>query len=89
MISTMTGSINREVHPVSGTAQGKPGLLAVPRGRADLPNHGAAYGCSWRRSSSVIVLGRWTKQRVEARQPSYCRCAGPKRKSPSLLEGRD
>ena len=34
MISNMTGSIDRKVTPVSGTAQGKRGLLARPRGRA-------------------------------------------------------
>ena len=32
--------------------------LAMPRGRADLRNHGAAYGCSWWRPVGYALLGR-------------------------------
>jgi hypothetical protein len=41
---------------VSGTTQGKRGLLALPRGRADLRNHGAAYRFSCRRSAARWAL---------------------------------
>src|SRR4051812_42708322 len=30
----------------------------MPRGRADLRNHGAAYGCSWRWLAGYVVFGR-------------------------------
>src|ERR1700732_4410960 len=32
----------------------------MPRGRADLRNHGAAYGCSWWRPAGYALLGRAT-----------------------------
>src|SRR6266851_2859095 len=30
----------------------------MPRGRTDLRNHGAAYGCSWWRPAGYALLGR-------------------------------
>jgi hypothetical protein len=59
MISNMTGSIDREVTPCQGTAQGKRGLLVVPRGRADLRNHGATYRDPWWQHAGYTLLGRW------------------------------
>src|ERR1700730_14745133 len=44
----------------------------MPRGRADLRNHGAAYGCSWWRPAGYALLGR-------------ARCVTAERNGPDVL----
>jgi hypothetical protein len=70
MISNMTGSINREVTPCRERLKAS-GLLAVPRGRADLPNHGAAYGCSWRRPAGMLCSAAWDVLPLSGMVPMY------------------
>src|SRR5260370_25015941 len=36
----------------------RPPLAQLPRGGADLRNHGAVYGCSWWRPAGYALLGR-------------------------------
>ena len=71
MISNMTGSIDRKVTPVSGTAQGKRGLLARPRGRAAFAIMALLTGVLRRRPAGYAVLGRGMYSPLSGMVPMY------------------